>query len=77
MTENSPNTKNNNRVNAFYTNKIHNNPEFYEKEKQRVIQYQNNRYKTDEEYKEKRKEYCRLKMKEYYQRKKAASIEVS
>jgi hypothetical protein len=77
MTEDSKKIRHNCRVNAFYTNKIHSDPDFYEKDKQRVTQYQNNRYKTDEEYKEKRKEYCRLKMKEYYQRKKEKSIVVS
>ena len=57
--------------NAFYTKKIHNNIEFYEAEKKRVALYINNRYKNDEEYREKRKEYCKLKMREYYERKKA------
>ena len=56
--------------NAFYKNKIHNNAEFYELEKKRVAAYINNRYNTDEEYREKRKEYCKIKMREYYQRKK-------
>ena len=57
--------------NAFYTKKIHDDKEFYEAEKKRVATYINNRYKTDEEYREKRKEYCKLKMREYYERKKA------
>ena len=56
--------------NAFYTKKIHSNKEFYDEEKKRVVAYINNRYKNDEEYREKRKEYCKLKMREYYERKK-------
>jgi hypothetical protein len=68
--------KANMRANEFYTNKIHNNPEFYEKEKKRVVEYHKNRYETDLEYREKRKEYCRIKMREYYQRKKASAIAV-
>ena len=69
-------SKVNMRMNVFYTNKIHNNPEFYEKEKKRVVEYHKNRYETDLEYREKRKEYCRIKMREYYQRKKASAIAV-
>jgi len=57
-------------MNAYYNNKIHTNPEFYEREKKRVAEYVKNRYNTDEEYKEKRKEYCRNKMKELYQKRK-------
>jgi len=57
--------------NAFYTKKIHNDKDFYDEEKKRVVKYINNRYKNDEEYREKRKEYCKLKMRESYQRKKA------
>jgi|688.fasta_scaffold557636_3 hypothetical protein len=60
------------RQNEFYKNKIHNNLEFYEKEKKRVANYIKNRNENDEEYREKRNEYCRIKMREYYQRKKAA-----
>ena len=76
MSENivlSDKTKNNIRVNAFYTNKIHTDTEFYEKEKKRVTEYQKNRYASDPEYKEKKKEYCRIKMKELYQKRKALS----
>ena len=55
---------------SFYANKIHNNPEFYELEKKRVVKYQVERYNTDDEYKQKKKEYCRMKMKELYNRRK-------
>ncbi len=61
---------NNLKVLSFYTNKIHNNPEFYELEKKRVVKYQVERYNTDDEYKQKKKEYCRMKMKELYNRRK-------
>lgn len=65
-------TKIKNRIssNIYYCDKIHNNPEFYETEKKRVIKYQNDRYSNDEEYRNKKKEYCRIKMKELYQKKK-------
>ncbi len=63
--------KNSMRVNAFYTNKIHTNADFYEKEKKRIAEYQKNRYENDAEYREKKKEYCRIKMRELYQRRKA------
>ena len=46
--------------NSFYTKKIHSNKEFYDEEKKRVVAYINNRYKNDEEYREKRKEYCKF-----------------
>lgn len=58
------------KVVSFYTNKIHSNPEFYELEKKRVVKYQVERYNTDDEYKQKKKEYCRLKMRELYNRRK-------
>lgn len=45
--------------NKYYTNKIHNNPEFYEKEKQRVREYLKNKYKTDPVYAEKKKQQRR------------------
>lgn len=54
----------------YYNNKIHNDQEFYNDEKKRVVAYQINRYKTDEEYREKKKEYARNYMKEYSKRKK-------
>ena len=57
---------NNIKVLSFYANKIHNNPEFYELEKKRVVKYPVQRYKNDDEYKEKKKEYCRMKMRELY-----------
>lgn len=61
---------NNLKVLSFYANKIHNNPEFYELEKKRVAKYQVERYNTDDEYKQKKKEYCRMKMRELYNRRK-------
>jgi hypothetical protein len=69
--------KNNMRVNAFYTKKIHSNTEFYENEKRRVAEYQKNRYENDAEYREKKKEYCRIKMRELYQRKKALAQSIT
>ena len=59
------------KVVSFYANKIHNNPAFYELEKKRVAKYQVERYKNDDEYKQKNKEYCRTKMREIYNRRKA------
>lgn len=50
----------------FYENKIKNNPEFYEKEKKRVVEYMRNRYANDEEYRNKIKEQKRLS---YHKRK--------
>jgi hypothetical protein len=61
---------------SYYTNKIHNNPEFYEAEKKRVAKYQVERYKNDEEYKQKKKEYCKMKMKELYNRRKGQAAQV-
>jgi len=61
---------NNLKVLSFYANKIPNKPEFYELEKKRVVKYQVERYNTDDEYKQKKKEYCRMKMKELYNRRK-------
>ena len=56
---------------SFYTNKIRNNPEFYELEKKRVVKYQVERYNTDDDFKEKKKAYCKAKMREIYNRRKA------
>ena len=58
------------KVVSFYTNKIHSNPAFYEAEKKRVVKYQVERYNNDDEYKQKKKEYCRMKMRELYNRRK-------
>lgn len=55
---------------TYYNNKIHTNSEFYEEEKKRVLEYHNIRYNTDEEYREKKKEYARNAMKKYYLKKK-------
>jgi hypothetical protein len=55
---------------SYYTNKIHTNPEFYAAEKIRVVKYLVNRYNTDEEFKTKKKEYCKMKMREIYNRRK-------
>jgi hypothetical protein len=52
----------------YYNNKIKSNPEFYEKERQRVAEYIHNRYFTDPEYKAKILQY----KKEHYQKKKEA-----
>ena len=49
---------------SYYTCKIHSNPEFYEAEKKRVVKYLVERYNTDEEYKNKKKEYCKIKMRD-------------
>ena len=69
-----PTDKINKSSNAYYTNKIHNNAEFYELEKKRVIEYQNNRYKNDAAFRDKKKEYCRIKMKELYNKRKNISV---
>jgi len=55
---------------SSYYDKIHNDAEFYAKEKKRIAEYMKNRYNTDELYREKKKEYARIKMKELYYRKK-------
>lgn len=54
----------------YYNRRLHNDEEFYTKEKLRVAKYRTNRYNTDDEYKEKNKEYMRSYMKEYYQKQK-------
>lgn len=54
---------------SFYAKKIHSNPEFYEAEKKRATEYQRIKYQTDEEYKIKRREYCRQRMNEMNKRK--------
>jgi hypothetical protein len=41
------------------------------KQKKKVVKYQVERYNNDEEYKQKKKEYCRMKMREIYNRRKA------
>ena len=64
------------RNNNFYTNKIHNDDEFYQAEKKRVVAYIKNRYENDEEFREKRKEYCKIKMKELYDKRKQLKNEV-
>ena len=51
-----------------YDNKIKSDPEFYEKEKKRVLEYMVKRYNNDEEYKQKRRESA---LKSYYNRKNA------
>lgn len=64
---------NNNKVmynRNYYNNKINNDPEFYEEEKKRVVRYQVSRYNTDEEYREKKKEYSRNAMKKLYLKRK-------
>lgn len=43
----------------FYFAKIHADPEFHAKEKERIKQYVNNRYRTDPEYAEKKKQQRR------------------
>ena len=43
----------------FYFAKIHSDPEFHAKEKERIKQYVNNRYRTDPEYAEKKKQQRR------------------
>ena len=58
------------KVVSFYNNKIHSNAEFYALEKKRVVKYQVERYNTDDEYKEKKKAYCRMKMQELYNKRK-------
>lgn len=55
---------------AYYNEKVKNNPEEYEKKKVQIKKYMNNRYKTDDEYREKQKQ----RQREYYQKKKNTSI---
>ena len=56
-----------------YENKIKNDAEFYEKEKQRVMEYMKNRYATDEEYRNRVKE----QKKQSYHRRKALKSQSS
>jgi hypothetical protein len=53
----------------YYNNKIHTDNDFYQQEKKRVVEYQINRYKNDEEYKQMKKDYAR----NYYIKKKELS----
>lgn len=46
-------------ANNYYTRKIHENPEFYQKEKQRNKEYLVKRYNEDPDFKEKMKQYAR------------------
>ena len=50
----------------FYVAKIHTDPDFYAKEKERIKLYKYNRYQNDPEYAEKEKQRCREK---YHNRK--------
>ena len=52
-------------VRKSYNNKIHNNPEFYEAEKKRVVAYIKNRYANDAEYRE---NFLRKKRENYAKR---------
>ena len=52
-------------VRKSYNNKIHNNPEFYEAEKKRVVAYIKNRYAKDPEYRE---NFLRKKRENYAKR---------
>lgn len=54
-------------VRKAYNKKIHSNQEFYKLEKLRVAEYIRNRYKTDDEFREKRNQ----KRREEYAKKKA------
>ncbi len=57
------------KVISFYANKIHSNPAFYEAGKNGVVKYQVEGYNSDDKYKQKKKEYCKLKIREIYQKK--------
>jgi len=50
----------------YYKNRVIKDPEFYEREKQRIKNYIVNRYKTDPEFQEKQKQIGR---ENYYKRK--------
>ena len=50
----------------FYRNKINRDPDFHEREKQRIREYLNNKYKNDPEFVEKTK----ARRKEYYNKQK-------
>lgn len=52
----------------YYFNKIHTNSNFYDAEKKRIVKYQVRRYANDEEFRNKKKEYCKLKMRELYEK---------
>ena len=56
---------------TYYNQKIKNDPEFYSQEKKRVVAYLVKRYNNDEEFREKKKEYARVKMRELNNRRKA------
>jgi hypothetical protein len=58
-------------MSSYYNNKIKTDLEFYEKEKKRVALYHVKRYEVDEEFREKKKTYSRIKMNELYHRRKA------
>lgn len=45
--------------NRYYKNKVSKDPEFYEKEKQRIKEYIVNKYKTNPEFAEKQKQAAR------------------
>ena len=53
-------------VKKYYNNKIHTDPEFYQKEKTRVVDYIKNRYANDPEY----RENLLRKKREYYAKRK-------
>ena len=54
----------------YYKNKIHEDPEFYAKEKLRVKEYKRIRYQTDPEFAEK----IKAKRREYYQLKQSKAF---
>jgi len=56
--------------NKYYTKKIHENPEFYQKEKIRIREYNKNRYKEDPEYAEK----IKARRRDYYKRMKERQL---
>lgn len=57
----------------YYDTKIKTDPEFYAKEKKRVIEYIKNRYQNDEEYRQRIREQKR----QSYHRRKALAIQIS
>ena len=56
----------------YYNNKIHTDNDFYQEEKKRVVEYQINRYKTDENFRQMKIDYA----KNYYKKKKELLINI-
>lgn len=60
------------RQKVFYNKKIHDNPEFYQREKVRVREFNKKKYAEDPEFREKQKERARIN----YKKKKEACANI-